>query len=351
MQKKLRKVSTISSSMVEASISPQMNRLNPAIAMGEVYASDLPELPEHFQHQVKRLLASSDLERDDKNQITSRHSRRVAAYVSAFADAINATHSGAFAMMSFSPDRKRQFVLAALLHDIGKIGVPESILKKRNRLCEEEIASIGKRVELIKNQYYESGLIQSWWRSPTEVDRDFSFIKRINKSISLSPSDCSRLYTLRKKQYPGTASVRAYFLTRKEWEHLSIPQGNLTSRERLIIHSHAAVTWEILSRIPWTPDLEHIPEIAGHHHERLDGSGYPEGLRGDSLRLETRILAVVDVYDALVSRDRPYKNRMTCEEALDILRAEARTGHLDPTVVEFFIEKGLYLLLLDPTDR
>ncbi|MBD3321037.1 MAG: HD domain-containing protein, partial [Chitinivibrionales bacterium] len=116
--------------------------------------------------------------------------------------------------------------------------------------------------------------------------------------------------------------------------------------ERELINSHAQATRRILSKIPWTKELRQIPHIACHHHEKIDGSGYPDGLKGDEICLESKILAVVDIYEALVAQDRPYKPRMPAEKAVAILRAEARSGHLDNDIVEFFVNKGLHSMFL-----
>ena len=131
-------------------------------------------------------------------------------------------------------------------------------------------------------------------------------------------------------------------LTEEEFEALSVRRGNLTEEERDIINSHAISSQRILSKISWTPDLERIPDIAAHHHERLDGTGYPDGLKKEQIQLEEKILSVVDVYDAIVAQDRPYKRAMPPLKAIDILRAEAAAGRLDPDVVDFFITKDIY---------
>jgi HD-GYP domain-containing protein (c-di-GMP phosphodiesterase class II) len=147
---------------------------------------------------------------------------------------------------------------------------------------------------------------------------------------------------VRKKFYFDRNGRQAPFLTDHESEALSVRRGNLTPVERERINSHAVATRRILSRIPWTKDLELIPEIACHHHEKVDGSGYPDGLTADRICFESKVLAVIDIYEALVSQDRPYKPKMPPEKALVILRGEVEAQHLDADIVEFFIKSGVY---------
>jgi len=112
--------------------------------------------------------------------------------------------------------------------------------------------------------------------------------------------------------------------------------------ERERINSHAVSTHRILSRVPWTKALEKIPDIACHHHERMDGSGYPDGLVGGQISFESKVLAVIDIFEALVAQDRPYKPKMPPEKAIAVLRSEVEAKHLDPAIVDFFVDKGIY---------
>ena len=122
---------------------------------------------------------------------------------------------------------------------------------------------------------------------------------------------------------------------------------NLTIAERELINSHARSTLRILSQIPWTDSLARVPEIAAQHHERIDGTGYPDRITGDRMFLESKILAAIDIFEALVAQDRPYKPKMDPEAAIEILRAEVRDNHLDGEVVRFFIDKGVYKLFTE----
>jgi hypothetical protein len=196
-------------------------------------------------------------------------------------------------------------------------------------------------------QKYEPSSVS--WQSVQEVADDRAFLEKINKAGRLKDEDLTRLDSIRNKWYLTADGKKAGFLNDHEWQSLSVRAGTLTPEERELINSHALSTLRILSKIPWTRQLEMIPTIAATHHEKMDGSGYPHGLKAAEICLESRILAVIDIYEALVAQDRPYKPRMKPEKAMAIIEQEVAAGHLDPAVVSFFKEKGIYLLYTDQT--
>jgi HD-GYP domain-containing protein (c-di-GMP phosphodiesterase class II) len=297
------------------------------------------EIESIFEGYLKSSIAAID----ERDRITYGHSRRVMGYTMAFTDAVNAASAGPFKDISFSESRKNQFRFAALLHDIGKIGVPEALLMKESRISREEMVSLKMRVEYIKlSLAAHLPAAPPPWSSEQELDRDCAFLETINKAGFLKDEDFARLSLIRAKYYYDRNGVKMSFLTDHEWESLSVRKGNLTTVERERINSHAIATRRILSRIPWTKDLELIPEIACHHHEKIDGSGYPDGLTADRISFESKVLAVIDIYEALVSQDRPYKPKMPSEKAIVILRNEVEANHLDGEIVEFFVSSGVY---------
>jgi hypothetical protein len=135
---------------------------------------------------------------------------------------------------------------------------------------------------------------------------------------------------------PGTV------ITTEEARILSIPQGSLTDQERRQIQEHVTHTFQFLAQIPWTPDLQRIPEIARSHHEKLNGSGYPYGIKGQDIPIQSRMMTIADIYDALTASDRPYKRAMSPERALDVLGTEARAGALDANLLELFIAAQVF---------
>ena len=135
----------------------------------------------------------------------------------------------------------------------------------------------------------------------------------------------------------GTDDPAFRLLGDDEYAALSICKGCLTPDERRQIEAHVADSYSFLILIPWTRELAGVPAIAHGHHEKLDGSGYPMGLRGDQISLQTRILTISDIYDALTARDRPYKQAIPAELALDLIAEECRAGHVDGRLFDVFV--------------
>jgi HD-GYP domain-containing protein (c-di-GMP phosphodiesterase class II) len=317
-----------------------------SVAAQAAVSIERAQLNEDIRELFEGFLRSSIAAIDERDRTTSGHSKRVMGYAMAFAETAGAEPGGPFAEVASTPERKRQLQFAALLHDIGKIGVPERILNKEGRLQPQEFSLLMARLDYVAFalHYAPPGVS---WKSTKEVADDRRFLERINTAARLRDDDLQRLALLREKYYHTADGRKVQFLSEHEWKSLSVRAGNLTDEEREVIHSHALSTYRILSKIPWTQQFEMIPVIAATHHERIDGSGYPHGLRGEEMSIESKILAVIDVYEALVAQDRPYKPKMSPEKAIEILNREVTAGHLDAAVVKFFIEKGIYRLYTD----
>lgn len=309
------------------------------------------QLYDSIQTLFEGFLSSSIAAIDERDRVTSGHSRRVMGYAMAFVDAVNQCSDGPFGDVVFTPERKRQFKFAALLHDIGKIGVPESVLTKEFRLGSGDMLALMARLDYIRlfllSDKLSNGAI--CWESVEELEDDRSFLRKVNQSGFLDDNDLGRLTSLREKTYDDLNGETMPVLTDEEWTRLSVRKGNLTEAERNLINSHASSTRRILSKIPWGRQLSEISEIACHHHEKMNGTGYPDGLVGDQILLESRILAVIDIYEALVAQDRPYKPAMEPSRAIEILVSEASAGHLDENVVSFFVDKKVYLTFCTDT--
>jgi HD-GYP domain-containing protein (c-di-GMP phosphodiesterase class II) len=319
-----------------------------SIASQAAVSIERVQLYQEIKDIFEGYLRSSIAAIDERDRVTYGHSRRVMGYAMAFADAVNRETGGPFDGMHFSEDRKNQFRFAALLHDIGKIGVPEALLTKAFRLSNDGMAVIQARGEYIKVLLPARAAKEPLpWQCAADVDADVEFLATLNKAGFINDSDFARLQKISGKFYFDAKGNKLPFLSDRECECLSVRKGNLTEKERDRVNSHAQATRRILSRIPWTSGLEQIPEIASHHHERLDGSGYPDGLKEEQLSFESKALAVIDIYEALVAQDRPYKPKMPPQKAFEILRAEAKANHLDGRIVEFFISTGTYKIFLD----
>jgi HD-GYP domain-containing protein (c-di-GMP phosphodiesterase class II) len=291
---------------------------------------------------------------DARDPCTGGHSRRVAMYSCGLAMALG----------GFTPAEIKEIYYAAWLHDVGKIGVRESVLTKENKLTDEELEIVRLRFELFKENYSnqinskiieiqsnpnvvdKSSIIQGL-REDLElfiasVNEDFEFIKEINIPGFMTDEKLERLEKIFKKSFTTSYGTVIPYLSPSENENLSVRKGNLTRSERIDMESHVTKTFEILKQIPFTKELSRVPEFAGKHHEKLDGSGYPNRLPAHMIPTASRIIAIADIYDALVAQDRPYKKAMPVEKALKILNFEAKDGKLDMDILKVFIEKEVY---------
>ncbi|MBW2091962.1 MAG: phosphohydrolase, partial [Deltaproteobacteria bacterium] len=232
------------------------------------------------------------------------------------------------------------------------------ILNKSARLTDEQIEAVKLRFELARarleydfqKQLLEKKLSAQEMRA-AESERDkeiaqleegLSLILRINAASSISDEDLTRLKEIAVMEFVNFNGEKQRLLTYFELKNLGVVRGNLTDEEYKAIQSHVKHTLNILDRIPFTPELNHVPLFAAAHHEMLNGTGYPRGLKAENIPLQARILSTVDVFDALVASDRPYKRAMPVEKALAILLEEAGNGRLDKDVVKLFIAEKVW---------
>ncbi len=271
---------------------------------------------------------------DSRDPTTAGHSRRVAQYAWWLAEAINEDEEF-FPGVKFSDEEMQELYYAALLHDVGKIGVREHVLSKASKLPKERMETIFMRLSLLE----AARMLPEGCESAESV---FERLERINVSGFLEEED--RKFVARIAEVEFDWGKRHFsLLTEKEAEAFLIPKGNLTKEEWDEIRKHPAESERILRKIPFPEHMSRILTIVRQHHEKLDGSGYPDGLSGEKILLQSRILAVCDIYDALTASDRPYKKAFSSEKAVEILRKEAEAGKIDRRVVEVFVRKVLNL--------
>ena len=299
---------------------------------------------------------------DARSPFTAGHSKGVARYTMALARAINDTHEGPYADVFFGPAQLEELNYAAWLHDIGKIGVREGVLDKRSRLSDAEMEALSNRFENIKalaitvTQKQEMASFQGKGENREEIreldrelqnrishiEEDLAFIKGINRGYFLSESDLNRLEGIHRKKYVDAKGQERNYLTDAEFENLSVTKGNLTKDEIEEIRSHVIHTQNIVDKVPFTEDLKKVPLFAAGHHELLNGSGYPKHVKAGDIPIQTRIMTVADIYEALIAKDRPYKKSIDPVKSLAILKEEANNGRLDSELVRIFIEKRIY---------
>lgn len=270
------------------------------------------------------------------------HSRNVYLYVQLLVDYINEQHEKGLVEKYFEPSARSELLMAALMHDIGKLVIPNEVIDKTTRL--------GSKLPLVLEHFdhlsalyhidYLEGRISrnEWIGRKNELLDARARVEEINRKPRLSQEDIDYVEELAQRTYTSTSGTQISFLSLYEAECLEVPAGNLTRAERDIIRSHVKYTEKYLKKMNFGRRYPHLIQWAGAHHEMLDGSGYPRGLKGEEITYESRILTIVDVFEALTSADRPYKKAMEESKALNILCEMAGEGKLDQDILKLFRE-------------
>ena len=301
---------------------------------------------------------------EQRDPSTSGHSFRVAETTTALLAAL--PHSG-LSRVSRSHRESEQLTevrYAALLHDFGKVGVRENVLVKANKLTEERLEVIRYRFELQKERLRRIAverelavlhadpvefelarrrIKQDLSRDLSRLDDYFTAITLANNPNVRAEGEFGHLEAIRQMEFGEFDGTTGHLITDHDLMALSVRRGSLTPHERREIEAHVSHTREFLAVLPWPPELARVPLIAGAHHEKLDGSGYPDGRRGDEIPLPSKVMTVCDIFDALTSMDRPYKPAVSVDTAFRILNEEAAVGLIDADIVGVFIESGSYL--------
>jgi HD-GYP domain-containing protein (c-di-GMP phosphodiesterase class II) len=311
-------------------------------------------LHQEIQRLFEGFVQASVVAIEARDPTTAGHSERVARLTVGLARAVEkAPPPGTeYVGLSFRPDEIRQMRYAALLHDFGKVGVREHVLVKANKLYPHELELLRARFDLIRatveierlRARLEGRELRESEERARELDGFWEFIQACNRPTVLSEGSFDRLHEIARRSFSfgdSGEAARAY-LTDGEVTCLSIPRGSLSAEERREIESHVTHTFRFLSQIPWTADLRRVPDIAFAHHEKLDGRGYPRAIPGPQIPVESRMMTIADIFDALTASDRPYKKAVPVDKALDILHAEARAGHLDTVLLGVFVDAYVY---------
>ena len=300
---------------------------------------------------------------DDKSPYTAGHCQRVPALTMMLAEAVNETTEGPLANFTMTSKDRYELRIAGLLHDCGKVTTPVHVVDKATKLqtIYDRIGVINTRFEVIKRDA-EIHMLEKKLAAPENhngewqqeeqaydavcrrIERDRNFLRLANLGAETMPAeDRERVYHIsRSYRWRDAAGREVDFLTEDELKNLTIRSGTLTQDERQIINRHIDVTIKMLESLPWPSHLSNVPEYAGGHHERMDGRGYPRGLRGDQMSIPARVMAIADIFEALTARDRPYKRANTLNESLEILRRFKDNGHIDPDLFDVFIKQKVY---------
>ncbi|RZI42825.1 FHA domain-containing protein [Herbaspirillum sp. HC18] len=303
---------------------------------------------------------------EERDPVTAGHSFRVASYAESLATALDRADTPELRRITFTHDQLREIRYAALLHDFGKVGVREHVLRKEKKLHHFEMRMLEERFKYartcLERQAYrrivelhaqhelsiaafraeKRKLEEHLEEESARLEHFLALIRQANEP-AVSHSGClPDLNEILDYAYCEADGCESPLLHDYEFSALSLSKGCLTADERRQIEAHVADSYSFLILIPWTRDLSGVPAIAHGHHEKLDGSGYPMGLRGSQISTQTRILTICDIYDALTAGDRPYKKAVPVEKALDLIGEECRAGHLDSRLFKVFVDAQVW---------
>lgn len=337
------------------------------LALGGQAASAIENalLHEEIGRLFEGFVSASVLAIESRDPTTAGHSNRVADLTVGLAAALEHQTTGAWAGTRFTREEINELRYASLLHDFGKVGVREPVLVKANKLYPSELEAVRDRFELARARLEADGYKRQLdlvaggadgeglgqrlaqererlARSFAELDELLEFLLGCNRPTVLPGGSFDRLAEVAGRSFPDGRGGARPFLTDHERRVLAIPKGSLSVEERQEIESHVTWTFRFLSQIPWTRSLRRVPEIAYAHHEKLDGLGYPRRLDAAEIPLQSRMMAIGDIYDALTASDRPYKRALSHEAALDILSTEAEQGKLDLDLFRLFLDAKVY---------
>lgn len=322
------------------------------------------QLIDQMRELFEALVQGINVAIDEKSPYTGSHGQRVPEIALILAEAAHQTQEGPLAAFSMSEEEFYELKIAALLHDCGKLATPVHVVDKATKLetifdrihlleARFEILRRDAEIAMLKNRLHlqERGaatgldaLEEQLGQQLKQLDDDFEFLQQCNFGREfMSPLHQERIGRISSRQFRNRRGEPVSVLSDEEMANLCIPKGTLTPEERDIINRHVLTTLVMLEQLPWPKNLANVPLIAGSHHERLDGKGYPMGLTKEQMSVQMRILAIADVFEALTAKDRPYRPGMSLMQALTILGKMSEENHIDPDLFRLFIREKIYL--------
>jgi HD-GYP domain-containing protein (c-di-GMP phosphodiesterase class II) len=301
---------------------------------------------------------------DQKSPYTGGHCRRVPELTLMLAQAAIDAKEGPLKDFTLNEKEFYELKIAGWLHDCGKVTTPESVMDKPTKLSSifDRIDMIDQRFELLKKQaecevlkkqvealksgqaLEISSLVSELDNFKRQCDADREFLRKSNFGTEfMTAEDQQRVANIASSQLVDVNGELAPFLSENEVYNLNIARGTLTSEEREVINNHIVVTIHMLDSLPYPNGLKRVPEYAGGHHERMDGRGYPKGLTREQMSVPARVMGIADIFEALTSKDRPYKKAKTLSESLHILGKMKVEHHIDPDLFDIFVREKVYL--------
>ena len=313
-----------------------------------------------IQHMLEGFVKASVEAIEQRDPTTSGHSRRVSHLTVGLAKALERA-DGPYRGVTWTKDDLRELEYASLLHDFGKIGVREEVLVKAKKLFPHELELIRHRIEIALRSYEieilerKLRLMQRGARAEEmsrldeelsvrrkDLDAAYHAICSANEPTVLSGGDFARIEAIARETFTDSEARVAPLLRPEEVACLSVTRGSLTSSEIDEIRGHVTHTFQFLSQIPWGKQFRRVALIASAHHERLNGTGYPNRLRAEEIPLQSKMMSISDIFDALTAADRPYKKAVPVERAIDILGYEVKDGHIDADLLRVFVEAKVW---------
>ncbi|MEG4493053.1 HD domain-containing phosphohydrolase [Microcoleus sp. D3_18_C4] len=335
------------------------------------------QLQDSIEHLFEGFVKASVQVIEARDPCTYGHSERVAALTVRLCEEVNTVSSGELRSIYFNNRQIQELRYAALLHDFGKIGVPEAVLTKQKKLYPAQLEIIRHRfglaqrtmeMECVQSKYKYLLEHSAYRKHPTQepecaqcqeieqLDTKLAEAKtrlaeywevllEANEPHILAAEPLAQLREISRQTYRDIDGAKKPLLNPDEILQLMVSRGNLTPEERSEIESHVTHTYEFLKQIPWTKDLKNVPDIAYGHHEKLDGTGYPRGLNKSEIPLQAQLMTIADIYDALTAGDRPYKRALRTEAAMKILRQEAAHNKINADLLELFDHRQVFSVL------
>lgn len=293
---------------------------------------------------------------DKKSEYTGGHCERVPVITMMLADAVAKVKKGKYKDFKMTAEERYELYIAAWLHDCGKVATPPHVVDKSTKL-----ETIFDRIELIKtrsqilkkdaqiellNRKLNEGLNNQFeleYKTKIDaIDNDIQFLIDCNIGGEYMKPEFQKRVELIGSQKIIIDGVERNFLTSEEIRNLNIQKGTLLPEEREIINDHIVITIEMLEQLPYPKNLKNVPEFAGGHHEKMDGTGYPKGLNESQMSTQAKIMAIADIYEALTAADRPYKDGKKLSDAMRIMGYMKDDYHIDKDLFEIFVSSGTY---------
>ena len=299
---------------------------------------------------------------DEKSPYTGGHCRRVPELTMMLADAACRAQRGPLADFRMTDKEIYELRIAAWLHDCGKVTTPEHVMDKPTKLSTifDRIHLVEQRFELLRKQaecdmlrkqvealregrYLDAEKLQIEFDALSQqLELDAEFLRQANIGGEFMTQEHKhRVDEIARYQLESNGKY-GNFLSDNEIYNLKIERGTLTTEERTVINNHIVVTIHMLESLPYPKDLKRVPEYAGGHHERMDGKGYPRGLTREQMSVPARVMGIADIFEALTSKDRPYKKAKTLSESLHILGKMKLDYQVDPDLFDLFIREKIY---------